>query len=127
MRLIDADELKKAYEELTSKKFCGYRDFEKLIDNAPTVEPPNQLVLRARDDAELEQLKTAWGNGEICFTPIVAYTARPQGEWIEVTKGIDSNTYKCPFCGRLINCDKPRLKLYPFCHCGADMRGKKNE
>jgi hypothetical protein len=48
---------------------------------------------------------------------------RPQGEWLEVTKGIDSNTYKCPFCGRLINCDKPRLKLYPFCHCGADMRG----
>ena len=49
---------------------------------------------------------------------------RPQGEWLEVTKGIDSNTYKCPFCGRLINCDKPRLKLYPFCHCGADMRGE---
>lgn len=52
---------------------------------------------------------------------------RPQGEWKEVTKGIDSNTYECPFCGRLINCDRPRLKLYPFCHCGADMRGDENE
>jgi len=53
---------------------------------------------------------------------IKALEERPQGEWKEITKGIDSNTYECPFCGRLINCDKPRLKLYPFCHCGADMR-----
>lgn len=49
---------------------------EKDIDNAPTVEPPNQLVLRARDDVELEQLKEAWSKGTINFTPIVAYTER---------------------------------------------------
>lgn len=44
--------------------------------DAPKVEPPKQLVLRARDDAELEQLKEAWSNGTINFTPIVAYTER---------------------------------------------------
>lgn len=64
-----------------------------------------------------------WKVAEI--SDLIKAYERPQGEWIEVTKGIDSNTYKCPFCGRLINCDKPRLKLYPFCHCGADMRGEK--
>lgn len=57
----------------------------------------------------------------------VAEKAPKQGEWIEVTKGIDRNTYECPFCGRLINCDRPGLKLYPFCHCGASMKKEGDE
>ena len=46
----------------------------KITGIVPLDEQLNQLVLRARDDAELEQLKEAWGKGTINFTPIVAYT-----------------------------------------------------
>ena len=104
MRLIDADELKKAITEATynfEQIPIRVDKVQEIIDNAPTVEQKYYERVIAQ------------------INPVIE--ARPQGEWIEVTKGIDSNTYKCPFCGRLINCDKPRLKLYPFCHCGALM------
>ena len=122
MRLIDADELKK---EMESSKYIIPHNLNRLlnseinrcieaIDNAPTVEPPKQLVLRARNDEELEQLKEAWGKGEVCFTPIVAYTARPQGKWIFVSR----NCWKCPNCQELTNEGKS------FCpNCGARMGG----
>ena len=90
------------------------------------------IIMRLIDADELKE-QFAWS--EVCrlsiyeinkiiedAPTIVIPLTRPQGEWKLITKGIDSNTYECPFCGRLINCDKPRLKLYPFCHCGADMR-----
>lgn len=73
MRLIDADALLAQIPTIEDE----YKYVRKLIDNAPTVAPP-QWVLRARDDAELEQLKEAWGKGEIYFTPIVAYTAQEE-------------------------------------------------
>lgn len=122
MRLGDLDDLKVHISEL----MLVYSGTElnnailDAIDNAPTVESPNQLVLRARDDAELEQLKTAWGNGEICFTPIVAYTARPKGEWIE-----NVQSCKCSKCDSyaLYWNDIPVLSNY--CpNCGANMRGE---
>lgn len=50
---------------------------------------------------------------------------RPQGEWIK-NKGRDlrDNFYTCSICGRTINviCGET-LANYPYCHCGADMRG----
>lgn len=46
---------------------------------------------------------------------------RPQGEWIiSQTMNCHSDIidiYTCPFCGEKEYC------AYPFCHCGADMRG----
>lgn len=74
---------------------------------------------------ELEDEEVNFISIEVLDLAIKALEERPKGEWVEVTKGIDSNTYECPFCGRLINCDRPRLKLYPFCHCGAKMKGDK--
>ena len=124
MRLIDADALKERFDDYikANPNISGVFELGKfIIDNAPTVEPPNQLVLRARDDAELELLKTAWGNGEICFTPIVAYTARPQGEWIIVKDEKYGDNVKCPFCGK----ELAGTDLNFCCKCGADMRGGK--
>jgi hypothetical protein len=50
---------------------------------------------------------------------------RPQGEWIEKVERrgcfVGDKTvysYTCPFCG------VKEFKKYPFCHCGADMRGE---
>jgi len=51
---------------------------------------------------------------------------RPHGEWIENKgKDIRDHFYTCSICGRTINviCGET-LKDYPFCHCGADMRGE---
>ena len=53
---------------------------------------------------------------------------RPKGEWIEKVerRGCFAGdrtvySYTCPFC------KVTEFKKYPFCHCGADMRGNTNE
>lgn len=51
---------------------------------------------------------------------------RIKGHWIEITSR--NHTYKCSVCGRLlVNITDGKnnvAKNYPYCHCGADMRGK---
>ena len=95
------------------------------------------MVLRARDDAELEQLKEAWGKGTINFTPIVAYPSTPKGEWqqsseTEVICGIEVEAifreWFCPFCKtEAFYDDCHGYVLSKFCpECGADLRGTKN-
>ena len=58
-----------------------------------------------------------------------AETERKTGHWIEITSS--NHTYKCSVCGRLlVNITDGKnnvAKNYPYCHCGADMRGKENE
>lgn len=52
---------------------------------------------------------------------------RPQGKWIKITKdGVTPIEYVCSNCGRTVKShyeDYFVTKEYPFCHCGADMRG----
>jgi hypothetical protein len=59
------------------------------------------------------------------YTRGKAITERPQGDWIETVehRGYFAGdrtvySYTCPFC------KVKEFKKYPFCHCGADMRGK---
>ena len=51
---------------------------------------------------------------------------RKKGEWIEIS--LISHSYKCSVCGRLlVNITDGKnnvAKNYPYCHCGADMRGE---
>jgi DNA-directed RNA polymerase subunit RPC12/RpoP len=51
-----------------------------------------------------------------------------EGEWIEISS--INHTYKCSECGRLlVNVADGRnnvSKHYPYCHCGAKMRGEKD-
>ena len=55
-----------------------------------------------------------------------AQPERQRGEWIEISS--INHTYKCSECGRLlVNVVDGRnnvSKHYPYCHCGADMRGE---
>ena len=55
-----------------------------------------------------------------------AQPERQKGEWIEISS--ISHTYKCSVCGRLlVNITDGKnnvAKNYPYCHCGADMRGE---
>jgi hypothetical protein len=55
---------------------------------------------------------------------------RVKGRWIEILS-YKNHTYKCSECGRLlVNVTDGRnniSKRYPYCHCGADMKGYQNE
>lgn len=128
MRAVDADELKKGIVEL-----CGNINankgitiptlaFIRLIDNADTVELEKILVAnvtfdkdelnRLIDERVIEPIK----NGEL----VIKEERSPQGKWIKSGK----TTFFCSECGREIN-TKPftRPDNFPFCHCGAEMKG----
>lgn len=54
---------------------------------------------------------------------------RPKGRWEVVMQGYYIGTIQCSVCGRRVNVDTPIethkiIRKYPFCHCGADMRGE---
>ena len=55
-----------------------------------------------------------------------AQPERKTGRWIEMSS--TNHTYKCSVCGRLlVNITDGKNKVaknYPYCHCGADMRGE---
>ena len=55
---------------------------------------------------------------------------RVKGRWIEILS-YKNHTYKCSECGRLLvnitDGSNNVSKHYPYCHCGADMRGEQNE
>ena len=51
---------------------------------------------------------------------------RPKGKWIKQEN--KKTEFFCSECGRMID-TKPFTRTYnfPFCHCGADMRGDDND
>ena len=125
-RLIDADALKKVIfsKSDSMEDLWDTAGVLNAINNAPTVEPPNQLVLRARDDSELEQLKEAWSKGTINFTPIVAYTEIPQDRW---GKWVVSEI-QCPNCLEYFLTDCYSTEELNKCPCcNAKMRGGAEE
>lgn len=58
-----------------------------------------------------------------------AQPERKRGRWIMKYKGSVVTSYKCSECGRTVKDDTGYdvSKDYPFCHCGADMRGEQYE
>lgn len=58
-----------------------------------------------------------------------AQPERKKGTWIMEYKGYAVTSYKCSECGRTVkdDTDYDVSKDYPFCHCGADMRGDEND
>ena len=50
---------------------------------------------------------------------------RKKGKWIQLEKGIHTTSYKCSVCGRTVRDDTGYDVAidYPYCNCGADMRG----
>ena len=106
MRAIDADLLiddcNKYLDTLNpdkdAKEYARIFWLISILKNAPTIEP---------DPIELE---------------------RKKGKWIKITQGAIPEIYMCPFCNRTVkSIDSLAQIRYPFCHCGADMRGDLNE
>lgn len=48
-----------------------------------------------------------------------------RGEWQFIRKTADGGDFKCSVCGRIVTTNSfVRIENFPFCHCGADMRGE---
>ena len=83
------------------------------IDNAPTVETDIEVVAKdAYEHGYTDGWKERFGEPD----------GRQKGEWV-IGSEYDcfshiEKTYTCPFCNHRY------YTKYPFCTCGADMRGK---
>lgn len=96
---------------------------------------PTEVIKVGEPLSNSDEIRQAFENGEIYkrgFEDARKRYERPQGEWIlidDVDDPLDRlNRYKCSECGRIIRIyDHQTLSDYPYCHCGADMRGAKNE
>lgn len=55
---------------------------------------------------------------------IKALEGRPQGEWLLQYRSCGDTYYTCSICNRAIEVENGQsLKDYPYCHCGASMKG----
>lgn len=122
MRLIDADELKRAIEDRID--YVPSNDYDEgwnsaintaidEIDNAPTVEA-NSIIDGLNNEIDDLSENLAWYINE---RNRLLKERRPHGKWI-----IEHDWVHCFPCGHEQN--------YPsnFCpNCGADMRGNDNE
>ena len=129
--LISREALKTAIEDLYDDTLDGIVKFgiEKaiqLIDNAPTVEPQKVAIANVTFDTEKLKELTDEIVERIKSGEIVLQDERLKGEWIETRRGLHVTDYKCSCCGRTVRDDTGYnvANDYPFCHCGADMRGE---
>ena len=79
------------------------------IKNAPTVEEVS--VIEFKEPLPMVKAQKI----------VKALSKRVQGEWI-IVDDCEQFIAKCSVCGRIE--DSRMVKDYPFCHCGAAMRGK---
>ena len=84
---------------------------DKRFDSIP-IEQTTEILLLRKDLRELPSVQPE----------------RINGHWVEIASS--NHTYKCSVCGRLlVNITDGKnnvAKNYPYCHCGADMRGEQN-
>lgn len=114
MRLGDLDALKKEFEKL------GYTyRVTSIIDNAPTVEPE---TIKELGSEMLGIIKNVMPQ----IIEIAKENQRPQGKWIKLKAStIGHKSYCCSVCGAYLDTfeDENLKEDYPYCHCGAQMRG----
>ena len=100
-------------------------------DKIDLTNPNVVAVFKATGDFEKveTQVMTCDRHIEILKELPSAQPERIKGHWIEIT--LSNHTYKCSVCGRLlVNITDGKnnvAKNYPYCHCGADMRGEQDE
>lgn len=96
-------------------------DIYKAIDNAPAVEPCKDC--EDRRQAEYIRHGSSWHELQ-ALRKFKKEHERMQGEWIlSSIQVVGENWYKCSVCGRKIRTSRHHLKEYPYCHCGASMKG----
>lgn len=126
--LISRSDLKKVFDNL------GYLTvkIERIIDNAPTVEiPENEVNCVLTMFGKCSYNETGCSDCEIKDKIRKALNERPQGEWVKVIDYSDEYEkrwhYECSECKNAPYYCGEIYKLH-FCpNCGAEMRGKKND
>lgn len=118
MRLIDADALKKDFDNLHLFKTWVKEEIKTHIDNAPTVEPEpiGDYQKRALEIADNLKDKGVINNRErgTLRRAILLEPERPQGEWID-----HGNNIECDQCHVWFL--KDHLIRKSFCpNCGAE-------
>ena len=118
IRLIDANALRKAFAKHPMFNSYWLNQARAIIDLAPTVEP------EITDEDIQNAIKQGYNDG---YAMAKAKFERPQGEWEHISDDTNKQRviYKCSVCGRIIDVyyREDLAFSYPFCHCGADMRG----
>ena len=61
--------------------------------------------------------------------PTINVRENIHGKWLAITQPwVDTQILQCTCCGRFIEVPQYEINTlkirYPFCHCGADMRGE---
>lgn len=145
MRLIDAEELRKAFKKspVFTEVYLHYA--RQLIDDAPTVEPtfglfkemlpliskyqhnfvssPIEVVKVDEPLSNSDEISKALEKGDIYkrgfeYGYLKGKEERPNGEWIKTPELFGDRI--CSHCGKQISHEK----IGKFCiECGADMRG----
>ncbi len=81
--------------------------------------------LRGNNDPVIEAIKE--NNSKVDERPEIDFSGvkydidRPKGRWI-IVDDTEKFIAKCSICGRIE--DSRMVKDYPFCHCGAKMKGE---
>lgn len=123
---------KKMIDNLTvSSNFCLNCETDMRGDKMKISEKKMQIVIDNYFKSECDvntSIRQAFEKGFRIGVKKVssAEPERKKGKWIEFPNHM---AYKCSECGRIIqNTDGRRnvSKHYPFCHCGADMRGEQD-
>lgn len=119
MRLIDADELKKAIKETEYFNDYAFGFICDIIDNAPTEKLT--FSLDNVSDEDIETFKLIWQRATSKGLLLVNENERPQGEWLK-SDIPESILAKCSICG--FDCG---AHTYNYCpNCGAQMGGIEN-
>ena len=118
VRLIDANALKTTI----NNKYLPVvaEELNRVIDNAPTVEPPLKPICEIKFDKEqLHEIVQKKVIDKIKSGELVIQEERPKGEWITTRTMIHDGN---PYCS---NCDEETIIRFKFCpNCGAEMGGR---
>ena len=121
-RLAKCDEwIEKAKDKETKIRASAVKAFIAevimTIDNAPTVELTESEVQEVLN----KRCMTAVANEYLIA--LHGKTERPQGEWIVLVDADNIQTCKCSICGRMVDIANREFDKFPYCHCGAKMKG----
>jgi hypothetical protein len=63
----------------------------------------------------------------IAQAPTIEAAPVVHGRWEQVQRWATKAKYRCSICGReIMSAVTVNIEKYPFCHCGADMRGEED-
>ena len=88
------------------------------------------------DENLYNRIQTTKSVPDLCGTDIVNAITRiqngevlpdnhglQQGEWIVLIDADNIQTCKCSICGRMVDIANREFEKFPYCHCGAKMKG----